>query len=222
MKKRVSKTIRKSFLSVLVVMTMLMATILTACGSSKAAAPSTEAETTKVETAKEEVAEPATPPETEEAVEEVAEPEPEPTPTPEDTKYAGIDMESTLPGKEWVETFDGVIEEPLLVIFNDETNEKAIIEDGEEVEFKRGDTLGVFIPKTTMLVDCICFEVKEVNYFDHTGCYNEIVFQDNLMEKLKEDNHKEVRTDMDLSVTDMGTGENVLELTIKLKIVTDL
>lgn len=138
---------RKGFLSVLVVMAMLMATILTACGSSKAAAPSTEAETTKVETAKEEVAEPATPPETEEVVEEVAEPEPTPSPTPEDTKYAGIDMESTLPGIEWLDTFDGIINEPKLVVFSDETNKKVIIERGDTVEFSKTDTLAVYIPE---------------------------------------------------------------------------
>ena len=36
-------------------------------------------------------------------------------------------MESTLPGVEWIKTFDGVIEEPKMVIFNDETNKKVIV-----------------------------------------------------------------------------------------------
>lgn len=142
-KKTINK--RKGFLSVLVVMAMLMATILTACGSSKAAVPSTEAETTKVETVKEEVAEPATPPETEEVVEEVA--EPEPTATPEDSKYPGIDMESTLPGIEWLDTLDGIITEPKLVVFNDETNKKVIVEKGDTIEFSKTDTLAVYIPE---------------------------------------------------------------------------
>ena len=213
------KTIRRNTLKVLAVLVMLMAMLLTACSSSKTdAAPASE-ETSAAEADKEaELAE--------QAKEEAAEPEPtaEPTPepTPEAVVYEGIDMESTLPGKEWVETFEGVIEEPLLVVFNDETNKKAIIEDGEEVKYEEGDTFGVFIPKTTMLVDCSCFYVDSVNYFDHVGCYNEIVLEDNIIEKLKEENHKVTETDMEVIVTDMSTGERSLELTITLRIETDL
>ena len=222
-----TKTIKKrsDILSVLVIFAMLMATILTACGSSQAAVPTPETETTEVENVKEEVTEPAESAEPE-VVEKVVETEPiaEPASEPEaeDSKYPGIDMESTLPGKEWVETFEGVIEEPLLVVFNDETNKKAIIEDGEKVKYEEGDTFGVFVPKTTMLVDCICSCVDSVNYFDHVGCYNEIVLEDNLIEKLKEENHKVTETDMEVKVTDMSTGERSLELTITLRIETDL
>lgn len=133
---------RKNILSVLVVLVMLMATLLTACGSSEAAAPSSEAETTKVETAKAEETEPAAPAE----VEEVAEAEPTAEPTPEPVVYEGIDMESTLPGEEWIQTFDGIIDEPKIVIFNDETNEKMIVENDQEVEFTDADTLSIYIP----------------------------------------------------------------------------
>lgn len=73
-----------------------------------------------------------------------------------------------------------------------------------------------------MLVDCSCSRVESVNYFDHVGCYNEIVIEDNLIEKLKEENHKVTKTDMEVTVTDMSTGEKSLELTITLKIETDL
>lgn len=48
-------------------------------------------------------------------------PEPTPEPTPEPILYEEIDMESTLPGIEWIATFEGIIEEPKIVIFNDET-----------------------------------------------------------------------------------------------------
>lgn len=212
------KTIKRNILSVLAVCIMLMATLLTACSSGQATTTPASEETTKAEVT-EETAEV-------EQAEEVATPEPteEPTPEPEveDSKYPGIDMESTLPGKEWVETFEGVIEEPLLVVFNDETNKKAIIEDGEKVKYEEGDTFGVFVPKTTMLVDCICSRVDSVNDFDHVGCYNEIVLEDNLIEKLKEENHKVTETDMEVKVTDMSTGEKSLELTITLRIETDL
>lgn len=215
------KTKRKHILSVLAVMIMLAATLLTACSFNQSAAAPTKEEATEVkedtaevEQVKEEVTEP----------EPTAEPTPEPTsePTPEAVVYEGIDMESTLPGREWVETFKGVIEEPLLVVFNDETNKKAIIEDGEEVKYEEGDTFGVFVPKTTMLVSCSCSRVEKVNEFDHTGCYNEIVFQENLIEKLKEENLRDITTDMKVDVTDMSTGENSLELTITIKIETGL
>ena len=125
---------------------MLMATLLTACGSSKAADTSTKEDTTNVEVTKE-----AAPAETTEA-EEVAEVEPaveEPTaePTPEPVVYEDIDMESTLPGVEWIQTFYGVIHDPKLVIYNDETNKKVIVEDGQEVEFvSDSDKLAVFYP----------------------------------------------------------------------------
>lgn len=133
---------RKNILSVLVVLVMLMATLLTACGS-QVAAPSTEAETTKVETAKAEETEPVAPAE----VEEVAEVEPTAEPTPEPVVYEGIDMESTLPGVDWMDTFNGVIDEPKIVIFNDETNEKKIVENGQEIEFTDSDTLSIYMPK---------------------------------------------------------------------------
>ena len=60
--------------------------------------------------------------------------------------YEGIDMESTLPGLEWIETFNGVIEEPKLVIFNDETNKKIILENGQKIEFSDGDNLLIYAP----------------------------------------------------------------------------
>lgn len=136
MKKR---TIKRNILSVLVVMAMLMATLLTACSNQSAAAPAKE-EVTEV---KEDTAEV-------EQVKEVAEPEPtaEPTPEPEveDSKYPGIDMESTLPGIEWLDTFDGIINEPKLVVFNDDTNKKVIVENGDTIEFSSTDTMATYVP----------------------------------------------------------------------------
>lgn len=135
-----TKTIkRKNILSVLVVLIMLMATLLTACSNQSAAAPAKE-EATEV---KEDTAEV-------EQVKEVAEPEPtvEPTPEPEveDSKYPGIDMESTLPGIEWLDTFDGIINEPKLVVFNDDTNKKVIVENGDTIEFSSTDTMATYVP----------------------------------------------------------------------------
>ncbi len=136
------KTIKRNILSVLAVCIMLMATLLTACSSGQATTTPASEETTKAEVTEEA---PAV-----EQAEEVATPEPteEPTPEPEveDSKYPGIDMESTLPGLEWLDTFDGIITEPKLVIFNDETNKKVIVEEGERVEFSLTDTLAVYVP----------------------------------------------------------------------------
>lgn len=152
-----TKTIkRKNILSVLAVLVMLMAMLLTACGSSQAATPTPETETTEVENVKEEVTEPAESTEPEVA-EEVVETEPtaEPTPEPEveDSKYPGIDMESTLPGLEWIATFDEIdVDEPIIVVYNDETNKKVIVNEGDEVEFsKTKDTIAFYTPNSEII-----------------------------------------------------------------------
>lgn len=142
-----TKTIkRKNILSVLAVLVMLMAMLLTACGSSQAAAPTPETETTEVENAKEEVTEPAESTEPEVA-EEVVETEPTAEPTPEPVVYEGIDTESTLPGLEWLATLDEIVDEQLIVVYNDETNKKVIVNEGDEVEFSRSsDVLALYTP----------------------------------------------------------------------------
>ena len=139
MKKKAFKR-KRNILNVLAVLIMLMAMLLTACSSGKTdAAPASE-ETSAAEADKE----------AEQVKEEAAEPEPttEPTPepTPEAVVYEGIDMESTLPGEEWIKTFDGIIDEPKLVVFNDDTNKKVIVENGQEVEFSRTDKLYIYVP----------------------------------------------------------------------------
>lgn len=63
--------------------------------------------------------------------------------------YEGIDYESTLPGLEWVSTLNGIIDEPKLVAFNDTTNKKVIIENGQELEFSMSDKLAIYIPEGT-------------------------------------------------------------------------
>lgn len=124
------------------IMAIFMSLSLTACGSGDtAASTSMEEQTANTEAVTGEVAEVVG----DEAVEvkEVIEPEP----TPEDNKYMGIDMESTLPGIEWMDTFDGIINEPKLVVFSDETNKKIIVERGDTVEFSKVDTLAIYIPE---------------------------------------------------------------------------
>ena len=130
-----------------VVITLIMTSTFVGCSST--AAPVKETKETEAMVVKEETVEVA------EVKEVEAEPTPEPTPepipeateepTPEPIVCEGIDMESTLPGKEWIATFKGIIEEPKIVIFNDETNKKVIVEDEQEVEFAKGDVLAAFI-----------------------------------------------------------------------------
>ena len=141
MKKR---TIKRNILSVLAVLVMLMAMLLTACGSSQAATTTPETETTEVENVKEEVTEPAV---VEEVVETESTAEPTTEPETEDSKYPGIDMESTLPGLEWLATLDEIVDEPLIVVYNDDTNKKVIVKEGDEVEFSRSsDVLALYTP----------------------------------------------------------------------------
>lgn len=133
------KTIKWDILSVLVVCVILIAALLTACSSKQAAATPANEETTKAE-----VTEKA---QTVEQTKKVAVSEPTEEPTPEPVVYEGIDMESTLPGADWLDTFDGIINEPKLVIFNDETNRKVIVENGQKIDFSDTDALVIYIPK---------------------------------------------------------------------------
>ena len=131
---------------------LLIATLLTACDSSQTT------------TTQEETIESAISPETEVVeVEEVVEPEieeekQEVVQEKEEEPIKVIDMESTLPGIEWIATFDGIIEEPTAVIYNDETNKKIIIKEGDEVEFSRTkDTLALYSPniKTMTIITTV-------------------------------------------------------------------
>ncbi len=146
MKKKAFKR-KRNILNVLAVLVMLMATLLTACSSSKTdAAPASE-ETSAAEADKE----------AEQVKEEAAEPEPTAEPTPEPTPgavvYEGIDMESTLPGLEWMATFDELdVKEPIIVVYNDDTNKKVIVSEGDEVEFsKSSDILAIYTPNVEMI-----------------------------------------------------------------------
>ena len=71
-----------------------------------------------------------------------------PEPTEEPVLYPGIDMESELKGKEWIGTFEGIITEPKVVIFNDETGRKEIVEEGSTVTFNPDkDTFALYLPE---------------------------------------------------------------------------
>ncbi len=143
-----TKRNHRSSLIVVLSLVLLMA-MLTACSSAKTVEETKVSETVEV---KEEVTEVETEvAETE--LEPTAEPTPELTaeptaePTPEPIVYEGIDMESTLSGEEWLQTFDGIITEPKVVILNDETGRKQIVENGDKVKFNPDtDYIAVYLP----------------------------------------------------------------------------
>ncbi len=120
---------------------LLFNLVLTACGSFTETTANTtkNAEEQKVEEATTEM-------EAEEVTETVAETEEVVAEEITPVVYDGIDMESTLPGIEWIETFVGIIDEPKIVAFNDATNKKVIVEEGQTVEFEETDTMAVYIP----------------------------------------------------------------------------
>lgn len=72
----------------------------------------------------------------------------EPTPAPTENPYPGIDMESELPGLDWIQSFNGVVDEAKVIVFNDETGRKQIIEPEEKVLITHeSDVLAVHLPK---------------------------------------------------------------------------
>ena len=159
---------RKNISSTLVVLVMAIVFLLTACSSSEKTNTSTKENSEKAEIPKQEITE--TVEQEEPKAEEIATPEPTIEPTPEPTPAPAPDTESTLPGVEWIQTFDGMIDEPKLVVFNDSTNKKVILEELQEVEFYDDDTLAVYIPKgrgNVVTNDYLSESYEEINYYDN-------------------------------------------------------
>ena len=159
---------RKNISSTLVVLVMAIVFLLTACSSSEKTNTSTKENSEKAEIPKQEVTE--TVEKEEPKAEEIATPEPTIEPTPEPTPAPTPDTESTLPGVEWMQSFDGIIDEPKLVVFNDSTNKKIILEELQEVEFYDDDTLAVYIPKgrgNVVTNDYLSESYEEINYYDN-------------------------------------------------------
>lgn len=130
-------------------MVLTLMTVFTGCGSAQATGTDVEQETietTDITDTKEEITEPGEIIESEMS-EETVEPEVTEEPAMEAVVYEGINMDSTLPGAEWVATFEGIIDEPKLVVFNDETNKKVILENDQEVDFSLTDKIVIYIPQ---------------------------------------------------------------------------
>lgn len=130
-------------------MVLTLMTVFTGCGSAQATGTDVEQETietTDITDTKEEITELGEITESEMS-EETVEPEVTEEPAMEAVVYEGINMDSTLPGAEWVATFEGIIDEPKLVVFNDETNKKVILENDQEVDFSLTDKIVIYIPQ---------------------------------------------------------------------------
>lgn len=157
MKKKTIK--RGSILSVLVLFVIFIAILIKAYSSGQESINSAKVDTAKTETTVDTVKE--------EQVRKIVTPEPTIEPTPEPTPVPTPDTESTLPGVEWIQTFNGIIEVPKLIVFNDTTNKKIILDDFEEVEFYDDDTLAIYIPENNgKISDDYLIEFEEVNYYD--------------------------------------------------------
>lgn len=143
------KTMKHHMAGVSAAMALTLMTVFTGCGSAQATGTDVEQETietTDITDTKEEITEPGEITESEMS-EETVEPEVTEEPAMEAVVYEGINMDSTLPGAEWVATFEGIIDEPKLVVFNDETNKKVILENDQEVDFSLTDKIVIYIPQ---------------------------------------------------------------------------
>ena len=87
----------------------------------------------------------------------------------------GIDMESTLPGEEWIQSFIGKVAEPVVVIYDDNTGRKEVVQAGSEVIINPDkDTIATYWPEKGMstiyhaisITKTIYFENYEINIFD--------------------------------------------------------
>lgn len=177
MKKRTIKIMQNHAITLTIAVMVFMMASLTGCSkepaTNEATKPSTESTTetkadkTEQSTEGAEVSSEAAP---EPTVEATADATPEPTPEP--IVYEGIDMESDLPGEEWIKTFIGVVDEPVAIIYNDDTGRKEIIQEGCVVNVNPDeDKFAVYVLERS--VDCyLNIPVAKTNIF---GNYNTIV-----------------------------------------------
>ena len=181
-------------------MSMMLTIFLSACGSDQASTPISEEEITEVVSDLEETTEPAEGEST-----EVAEPEESaeiestketaPETESEQVVYEGIDMESTLPGAEWIATFNGIITEPKFVIFNDDTNKKVIVENGQEVEFCDTDVFAIFFPMEREIVRA---ELEDNMTFCSNSVERNVRFYDDVFPTLKDGDKVEVKQGLEV------------------------
>lgn len=80
----------------------------------------------------------------------------------------GIDMESTLPGEEWVASFVGKVTEPVVVIYNDITGRKEVVQAGSEVTVNPDeDRIAAYWAEKNCYSEPYKISVKETYSFDN-------------------------------------------------------
>ena len=189
----------------LIVMTLMVSLILIGCGSK------TTTETVKSEpeaVVKEEA------PKVEEVETKVPEEAATEEPVVEETIVEepaeefyipeGIDMESTLPGEEWIASFVGNVAEPVVVIYNDNSGRKEVVQANSEVTINPDeDMIAVYWPEISM--GCTTYAISTNGLI--TSGYYEIEIMDS--EKMRSIPERPAK------VTVMGGAEDwVLEFTI--------
>ena len=113
----------------------------------------------------------------------VDEPEATPEPTVEPTPEPTPDPYADLSGKEWVKTFKDVVDEPTVVIFNDETGRKEIVEPNDLILVTdANDVLALHLPQGYAMTGQGGFEAKD----EVTGEGYKIFYLD--FEKMSEKN----------------------------------
>lgn len=142
--------IKKISFTFIMILTVIFS--LTACSSSQEKEINVENTTVPMESSTEAIIEEL---ETSTIIDITIESETEVT-TEEDTLefsepiiYDGIDTESDLPGVEWFDSFVGIIDEPKMIILNDNKNKKMIVENGATVEFAMDDLFAIWVPDKT-------------------------------------------------------------------------
>lgn len=80
----------------------------------------------------------------------------------------GIDMESTLPGEEWVASFVGKVTEPVVLIYNDITGRKEVVQAGSEVTVNPDeDRIAEYCAEKNCYSEPYKISVKETYTFDN-------------------------------------------------------
>ena len=223
---------KKSTFGATLVMLMLMAASLTGCASGQTAETTATKESAEAAAeeddnaekvtagmeeeadieAKEEVVSGAEEATEEDAAELANETEGAEQEASEGVVYEGIDMESTLPGGEWIETFNGIITEPKFVIFNDETKKKVIVENGQEVEFCDTDVLAIFFPLAGFGDGGVVYreELEDNLTFKHNWVEKNVRYYNDVSARVKDGDKVEIKQIYEIEKEDKVDDEEVI------------
>lgn len=151
MEDKMMKNYLRKRCQLLVMLLVVFVFTLTACGSKQETTAIKEIEAVAVEEAVAETVVEETV--IEESVREIYIPE-------------GIDMESTLSGEEWIASFVGNVNEPVVVIFNDNNGRKEVVQaDSEVIINPDEDRIAAYWTEQNMYSEPYNISVKETYSF---------------------------------------------------------